>query len=163
MRIKKEVEIKNLNPENIKEIFIADPTKINVELNNELNSISGIMVKLSKMLNAQKLKIEKLEKKHQQLLEDHEELKQYDLNSSRKSENNSNEKKLNKQKNNMQADLNGTEKKQIINNKVMLNTNKIKKITNEALKNFEINIFDKSNCKNFFYLYFYLKTDMKKN
>ena len=46
----------------IKEIYIADPTRLNNELNNELNYARDIMAKVSKMLNAEKRKNENLEK-----------------------------------------------------------------------------------------------------
>jgi len=79
VNIKRESE-KNSTQETLKEIFIADPTKINVELNNELNNTRDIMAKVSKMLNAEKLKNEKLERKYKQILEDYEELKKLSIN-----------------------------------------------------------------------------------
>jgi hypothetical protein len=62
----KEILIKNMKIElekyyiedvnSIKEIFIADPDKINLELYNELNYTRDIMAKISKMLNTEKAK-----------------------------------------------------------------------------------------------------------
>lgn len=78
VNFKRESE-KNSNQETLKEIFIADPTKINVELNNELNNTRDIMAKVSKMLNAEKLKNEKLEKKYKQIMEDYDELKKISI------------------------------------------------------------------------------------
>lgn len=79
VNLKRETE-KNSNYDSIKEIFIADPTKINVELNNELNSTRDIMAKVSKMLNAEKVNNEKLEKKIKQLTEELEEIKNKNIN-----------------------------------------------------------------------------------
>jgi len=46
----------------IKEIFITEPTKLNNELNNEVNYARDIMSKVSKLMNIEKRKNEKLEK-----------------------------------------------------------------------------------------------------
>lgn len=86
VNMKREIE-KNPNSDSIKEIFIADPTKINVELNNELNYARDIMAKVSKMLNAEKTKNEKLEKKYKQLSDDFEELKNININVALNSDN----------------------------------------------------------------------------
>lgn len=86
VNLKRETE-KNSNHESFKEIFIADPTKINVELNNELNYSRDIMGKVSKMLNAEKIKNEKLERKYKQLNDDFEELKKININVALNSDN----------------------------------------------------------------------------
>jgi len=74
MSTRRETE-SNIKQENIKEIFIAEPTRINLELNNELNSLRDIMSKLTKMLNAEKSRNEKLEKKNKEILEELEDYK----------------------------------------------------------------------------------------
>lgn len=79
VNVKRENE-KNSQQDNLKEIFIADPTRINVELNNELNYTRDIMTKVSKMLNHEKSKNEKLEKKNKKLEDDFEELKRISIN-----------------------------------------------------------------------------------
>lgn len=86
INLKREFE-KNPNHESTKEIFIADPTKINVELNNELNYTRDIMAKVSKMLNAEKSKNEKLERKFKLLSDDFEELKKININVALNSDN----------------------------------------------------------------------------
>lgn len=53
-----------------KELYITDPTKINVELNNELTYTRDIMSKVSKMLNIEKIKYEKLDKNCKKISED---------------------------------------------------------------------------------------------
>lgn len=45
----------------VKEIFIADPDKINLELYNELNNIRDVIGKLSKMMNTEKAKCQTYE------------------------------------------------------------------------------------------------------
>jgi hypothetical protein len=47
----------------IKQNFIAEPDRINLELYNELNSSTDIITKISRMLNQEKFKISKLENK----------------------------------------------------------------------------------------------------
>lgn len=144
MKIKREYDIKSVNSENIKEIFIADPTKINIELNNELNSLRDIMGKLTKMLNAEKSKNEKLEKKYQQLLEDYEELKENFLNSSNNSENICEKAyKDSYDKDNKQA-LN---EKDTPNRKSDVSKKSINNIATIIMKNIENNKTDKNNCK----------------
>jgi hypothetical protein len=46
----------------VREIFITEPTRLNNELNNEVNDARDIMSKISKLMNAEKRKNEKLEK-----------------------------------------------------------------------------------------------------
>jgi len=86
VNLKRETE-KNTNQESAKELFIADPTRINVELNNELNYTRDVMAKVSKMLNAEKSKNEKLERKHKKLSDDFEELKKLNINVALNSDN----------------------------------------------------------------------------
>jgi len=57
---------KYLNADNLKKtkhIFVVDPTKVNVDLNNELNFTRDILAKLGKLMNVDKNKIDKLEHK----------------------------------------------------------------------------------------------------
>ncbi len=79
VNIKRENE-KIVRQENYKEIYISDPTMINVELNNEVNYSRDIMTKVSKMLNLEKSKNEKFEKKIRKLEEEYEELKKIKIN-----------------------------------------------------------------------------------
>lgn len=46
-----------------KELFITEPTRVNLELNNELNYTRELISKVSKMMNNEKIKNEKLEGK----------------------------------------------------------------------------------------------------
>jgi len=66
--LKREIDKLINMQENIKkEIFVSEPSKINVELNNELNYTRDILGKISKLLNVEKIKNEKLENKILQL------------------------------------------------------------------------------------------------
>jgi hypothetical protein len=57
--LKREME-KTENPKAEKKIYICDPSKNNIDITNELNSTRDILAKISKMLNAEKTKNEKL-------------------------------------------------------------------------------------------------------
>jgi hypothetical protein len=60
--IKRELERMQSMPSNTrKEVYITDPTKANVDLNNELNYTRDIIAKISKMHNVEKVKSDKLE------------------------------------------------------------------------------------------------------
>ncbi len=43
------------------EVLVTEPTKTNIDLNNELNYTKDILVKISKMLNNEKSKNEQIE------------------------------------------------------------------------------------------------------
>jgi hypothetical protein len=53
-----------------KELYITDPNKINIEMNNEISATRDILAKLSKLLNVEKLRNEKLDAKVNQLEEE---------------------------------------------------------------------------------------------
>jgi hypothetical protein len=55
--LKKEAE---KNDKADKKIYICDPSRNNVDINNELNSTRDILAKISKMLNVEKVNNEKL-------------------------------------------------------------------------------------------------------
>lgn len=80
VNLKRETE-KFLNSEIglTKELYITDPTKINVELNNELTYTRDIMSKISKMLNIEKIKYERLDKNYKLILEDFQLYKNIDI------------------------------------------------------------------------------------
>lgn len=169
-RIKREAEIKSFSAENIKEILVADPTKINLELNNELNSLRDIMSKLTKMLNAEKSKNEKLEKKYQQTLGDYEELKQNYLESSSQSENEINEAKGKTLKENAAAvsNFNGEKNKldfeSCVLNKKPMEINKIPFNAINKQKNYKPEkdvVVIKNNCNFFLKFLFYSKFRLK--
>ena len=62
MLIIKENEKLSRGNSKVKEIFVTEPTRLNTELNNEVNYARDIMSKISKLMNAEKRKNEKLEK-----------------------------------------------------------------------------------------------------
>jgi hypothetical protein len=57
--LKKESE-KNDSIKMEKKVYVCDPSRNNIDINNELNSTRDILAKISKMLNAEKVKNEKL-------------------------------------------------------------------------------------------------------
>ena len=62
--LKKDIERLNSNKEKVyKEVFIVEPSKISMILNNELNFTRDILAKISKIVNVEKNKKEKLEEK----------------------------------------------------------------------------------------------------
>src|SRR4051812_8365656 len=68
--IKKELERVSQSSQMKKEIYITDPTKANVDLNNELNYTRDLIGKVSKLLNAEKLKNNKNENKLKELFDE---------------------------------------------------------------------------------------------
>ena len=76
MNLRRESDKSNISDHNhIREVYISDPTKLNVELNNELNYSREIMAKVSKLLNIEKLKNDKIEKKFNLISAEFEEYK----------------------------------------------------------------------------------------
>jgi len=59
----------------LKEIFITEPTKVNVELNNELTYTREVISKVTKMLNQEKLKSDRLESKYNTISDELEKFK----------------------------------------------------------------------------------------
>jgi hypothetical protein len=59
MCLKKEVD-RGTHDKTEKKVFVCDPSRNNVDINNELNSTRDILAKISKMLNVEKTKNEKL-------------------------------------------------------------------------------------------------------
>lgn len=76
VNLRRESDKSNISDHNhIREVYISDPTKLNVELNNELNYSREIMAKVSKLLNIEKLKNDKIEKKFNLISAEFEEYK----------------------------------------------------------------------------------------
>jgi chromosome segregation ATPase len=59
-----------------KELFITEPTRVNLELNNELNYTRELISKVSKMMNNEKIKNDKLEGKFNTINDELNKLKQ---------------------------------------------------------------------------------------
>lgn len=99
-----------LGKKEIKETTYTDPTKANVDLNNELNYTREILAKVSKILNSNKTKSEKLEEENKMLKEEIENFKKNGI----KIENPQNEKNIDNLSNEIEENITSDEEDGIL-------------------------------------------------